>query len=103
MAKNGTTAPSSSAAAPLPAMDINPAALEISMSVAALRSIHALTRNQQIGNGIDPQDFYVSVVELVVRIGMRLEVVHNAIGEGLIGEFEYPIDGAKVPREVIYV
>ncbi|MEK6357513.1 MAG: hypothetical protein V4771_32700 [Burkholderia cenocepacia] len=83
-------------------MDINRAAGEISLAVAALQSIHALTRNQQIGNGIDPEDFYVAVVDLVVRTGMRLEVVHNAIGEGLIGQFEYPIDGHNVPREVIY-
>ncbi|WP_240202033.1 hypothetical protein [Burkholderia sp. LMG 13014] len=102
MAKNETAAPESAARASAKAMDINVAAGEISMSVAALRSIHALTRNQQIGNGIDPQDFYVAIVDLVVRTGMRLEVVHNPIGEGLIGEFEYPIEGAKVPREVIY-
>ncbi|MDN7558194.1 helix-turn-helix domain-containing protein [Burkholderia orbicola] len=83
-------------------MDINRAAGEISLAVAALQSIHALTRNQQISNGIDPEDFYVAVVDLVVRTGMRLEVAHNAIGEGLIGQFEYPIKGCFVPREVVY-
>ncbi|MDN7825122.1 hypothetical protein QZN01_20940 [Burkholderia cenocepacia] len=101
MAKNATTVAETDAPS-MKAMDINRAAGEISLAVAALKSIHALTRNQQIGDGIDHDDFYVAVVDLVVRTGMRLEVVHNAIGEGLIGQFEYPIDGHNVPREVIY-
>ncbi|MEK6364061.1 MAG: hypothetical protein V4796_32490 [Burkholderia cenocepacia] len=101
MAKNATTVAETGVPS-MKVMDINRAAGEISLAVAALQSIHALTRNQQIGNGIDPEDFYVAVVDLVVRTGMRLEVVHNAIGEGLIGQFEYPIDGHNVPREVIY-
>ncbi|WP_321944567.1 hypothetical protein [Burkholderia cenocepacia] len=101
MAKNATTVAETGAPS-MKVMDINRAAGEISLAVAALQSIHALTRNQQIGNGIDSEDFYVAVVDLVVRTGMRLEVVHNAIGEGLIGQFEYPIEGRFVPREVVY-
>lgn len=103
----GKTAPAASidenaSAQSTKAMDINCAAGEISLAVAALKSIHAITLNQQVGIPIDPQDFYVLIVDLVVRTGMRLEVAHNAIGEGLIGEFEYPIDGRLLPREVIY-
>lgn len=103
MAKNATTvADPGSGVQSTKAMDINRAAGEISMAVAALRSIHTITHNQQIGNPIDVQDFYVLVVELVERTGMHLEVAHNAIGEGLIGEFKYPIEGRHVPHEVVY-
>lgn len=102
MAKTNIPVVENDAPAATKAMDINRAAGEISLAVATLRSIHAITQNQQVGIPIDAQDFYVLIVDLVVRTGMRLEVAHNAIGEGLIGEFEYPIDGAEVPREVIY-
>lgn len=82
--------------------NINLAAGEISLAVAALQSLRGLTLSQRVGTNLDEQDFFVLILDVVDRIGQRLEVAHNAIGEGLIGQFEYPIEGHQVPREVIY-
>ncbi len=83
-------------------MDLNLAAGEISLAVAALQGIRGLTLSMQIGSTLDEQDFLTLILDVVDRVGQRLEVAHNAIGEGLIGQFDYPIDGNKVSREVIY-
>lgn len=95
--EQNTTPPS-----PRKPMDLNLAAGEISLAVAALQGIRGLTLSMQIGSTLDEQDFLTLILDVVDRVGQRLEVAHNAIGEGLIGQFDYPIDGNKVSREVIY-
>ncbi|MDR9111695.1 hypothetical protein FEP49_03617 [Burkholderia multivorans] len=97
VSEQDTTIPS-----PRKSMDLNLAAGEISLAVAALQSLRGLTLSQRVETNLDEQDFFVLILDVVDRIGQRLEVAHNAIGEGLIGQFEYPIEGHQVPREVIY-